>query len=570
MMTQSAMEVRVGFLTEAGRRPSNDDFILAAMGENSLLADVVVSIADGTGGSPEGRMAAETAVRGFLDAYLHQPKTLSVERAAANALNCMNNWLYAQGRSGHHREGLVTTFTALILRAREAHIVHVGDTRIYRLRGERLARLTQDHTHPHPDLHHVLVRAVGMEDQVRADYQRHSLEAHDRFLLCTDGVHAALNEGKICALMAMRGTPQEDAARIVESALAASGQDNATALVLDILALPSALHRDIESSLAELPIAELPQAGEITDGYRLLSAISNGRYSRLFHALDTKNSNREVALKFPHPRVAQDAIYRSAFTRESWVASQVQSPYLAEVIEPEPGRRTRLYVVMPFYRGETLECRLKRQPAVSLVEGVDIAIKLSKAIYALNRRRIIHRDIKPENILLELGAAGASGLRLIDLGVARLPDVNADGDVVPGTPSYMAPELILGQAGDEFSEVYALGVSLYRMWSGGEYPYGEIEPFSTPRYTKRVALARYRPDLPAWLDQVLARATAVDPAQRYADTMEFAFELENAALKGAQLRVRHSPLIERDPVRFWQVISAILLLMLILALAFHS
>lgn len=567
-MSTERLETKIGFASIAGRRASNDDFVASCATEGTL-GDLVAVIADGVGASPGGRMASEMTARGFLDGYLHQPKTFGVERAAARALTSINRWLHGQSVQGGMPERLATTFTALILRARNAHVVHVGDTRLYRLRAERLEQLTRDHNHPHPDLRHVLVRAVGLEDSVRADYAVHTLEPHDRFLLCSDGVYEALGNARMHDLLARRTSPQEDAQRLVSAAFDAGSLDNLSALVLDVLRLPASEHQEIHSSLAQLPIRELPKPGDEIDDYRLLKCISDGRYSRLFLCQD-KRRGGEVVLKFPHPRVAQDETYRRAFTREAWVAQQVQSVYVTEVIEPEAGRRTRLYLVMPYYAGETLEQRLKHPPAVSLTEGVEIGIKLAKAVYAINRRRIVHRDIKPDNILLvEAPAGGVRGLRLLDLGVARLPGINEElTSDVPGTPSYMAPELFDGKPADERSETYAIGVTLYRLWSGGHYPYGEIEPFTNPRFNRRTPLARHRGDLPAWVDAVLARATAVNPEERFADSMELAFELENGLARGAQTQ-RRVPLYQRDPLRFWQVISALLALGLMFCLLWH-
>jgi serine/threonine protein phosphatase PrpC len=568
-MVPEHLETRFGFASVAGRRLSNDDFVAARLANESALGELVAVVADGVGASPGGRLASETTARGFLDGYLDQPPTLGVERAAARSLNSINRWLHAHGlqRGG---ERLATTFTGLIVRGRSAHVVHVGDTRLYRLRGERLEQLTQDHNHPHPDLTHVLVRAVGLEESVRADYAAYPLEPHDRFLLCSDGVHNTLGATRLRALLAQRTAPQEDAERLVHAALDAGSQDNLTALVLDVLRLPPSDHREIYSALERLPIHELPKPGETIDDYRLQECISDGRYSRLFRAADQRRG-RDVVLKFPHPRVAHEATYRRAFAREAWVAQQVQSPFVTEVLEPEPGRRTRLYLVLPFYRGETLEQRLRRKPAVSLAEGVDVGIKLAKAVYAINRRRIVHRDIKPENVLLSEPAVGAErGLRLLDLGVARLPGVDEDAAMeIPGTPSYMAPELFGGHAGDERSDTFAVGVTLYRLWSGGRYPYGEIEAFSSPRFHRRTPLMRYRPDLPAWVDDVLARALAVDSAKRFADAMELAFELENGLAKGAPRPQRPVPLYERSPLRFWQFVSALLAVALVLSWVFR-
>jgi serine/threonine protein kinase len=219
---------------------------------------------------------------------------------------------------------------------------------------------------------------------------------------------------------------------------------------------------------------------------------------------------------------------------------------------------------MPYYEGETLEARLGREPAISLDEGVGIGIALAKAVYGLNRLRIIHRDIKPENVLLQTGG----GLKLLDLGVARLPGIqDSDTEDIPGTPSFMAPELFEGESGDERSDVYALGVTLYRMFSAGAYPYGEVEAFSRPRFAKRTPLTQHRPDLPAWLDAVLARAVAVENGQRFADAMEVAFELENGLTQGGKRVHDRLPLYHRNPVLFWQAVSALLALALLATLA---
>lgn len=559
-MSGDQLEVRFGQASERGRRETNDDFAAVRERDGSSRL-VVAAIADGVSGAG-GRLAAETVVRGFLDGFESEPATLTVDRAASRVLSAMNRWVHAQGQQDALRRGMATTFTAAIVRGRRLHCVHVGDTRLYQLRDGALTLLTRDHTRDHPDMRHVLVRAVGLEQTVRADYHACDLIPHDRYLLCCDGVHATLSKDRLQQLLAERTAPDEVASRIVAAALGAGSHDNATAVVLDVLAVPAAERLDLEARVADLPIRELPKAGETVDGFRLDEQVSDGRYSRLFRAEDTTNA-REVIVKFPHPRVVAEAAYRQAFVREAWVASQVRSPFVGEVIELPAGRQTRLYSVMPYYSGETLEQRLQRPPRVTLEEGVRIGILLSKAVYALNRRDIVHRDVKPDNVML----AADGSLRLLDLGVARLPGLEAAPDeTIPGTPSYMAPELFEGEAGDARSDVYALGVTLYRLFSG-HYPYGEIEAFSRPRFTKRVPLDQHRPDLPAWLDVLLARATAVDPDTRFGDAMELAIELEQNLAHAPRIVVQRQSLYERNPLRFWKIVSLLLFAALLVSLA---
>jgi len=181
----------------------------------------------------------------------------------------------------------------------------------------------------------------------------------------------------------------------------------------------------------------------------------------------------------------------------------------------------------------------------------------------LHRAGIVHRDIKPENVILEPGG----GLKLIDLGVAYLPHMAefATADI-PGTASYMAPEQFAGSVGSERSDLFALGVTLYRLFTGGAYPYGEIEAFSNPRFGRPQPLARHRPDLPPWLDVLLARAVAVDPADRIEDALELAFELEQGQSRARPAVPRRRSLYERKPVRVWQAVAALLLAALLAAL----
>jgi len=518
-------------------------------------------VADGVGGHKGGREAAETAVRGFIEAYYAMPETLGVARAAGRALESINGWIATQARVDPNLSGMATTFSALIFSRRTAFLAHVGDSRAYRLRDADLEQLTNDHVLGSGERAHVLLRAVGLEEALCFDHASHALRLHDRFLLCSDGVHGFLRRERIRELLAERVSPREAAEKLVAAALEAGGDDNATALVADIIDLPPADEGALSRAVADLPIQELPEAGTVVDDYRLEQAISNGRYSRLLRATDLRDG-QPLVLKFPHPRVAEDASYRRAFVNEAWVAARVRSPFVGEIVEPEEGRRTRLYSIMPFYDGETLETRLKRAQRIELEEGLSIATRLARAIAALHRAGVIHRDIKPDNVIL----LKDGGLRLVDLGVCRAPRLEElCAEDIPGTPSYMAPELFAGAAGDEASDLYALGVTLYRAFTR-DYPYGEIEPFSKPRFAGPRRLIARRPDLPAWLDAAILRAVAVDPRDRFGDVLEFAFELENGAQRGAAPALAKKPLYESNPLMFWKSVSLILLLLLFLSL----
>ena len=355
---------------------------------------------------------------------------------------------------------------------------------------------------------HTLNRALGVETEVRLDYATQPVALHDRLLLCSDGVHGFLTDQSIADILRERSAPEDTAGALVAAALQSGSTDNCTALVLDVVALPTAGSADVSAAILQLPVIPVPIVGETIDGFVLSALISDGRYTRLFGAEDEVEGGT-VALKFPKPQIASVDAYRAAFVREAWVGARVHNPWVGRVIELPPGRQTCLYTVMPLYQGELLETRLLRSPALGLEEGRNIAIKLARAVAALHRAGIIHRDIKPDNVILEAGGS----LKLIDLGVVRVPGLEEfPPENIPGTAAYMAPEMFAGEAGNEATDIYALGVTMFRAFTG-EFPYGNLDATSRPRRDRPRDFSALRPDLPAWLQAALARAIAVDPAQ---------------------------------------------------------
>ena len=562
------VKASVGFASETGPRKRNEDFAGAVLGLElpEPRRDIVAAIADGIGGANGGRVAAETAVRGFLDGFCDLPETMEVRRAAAIVVNALNSWIYSQGQRDAKLAGMGCTFTALVLRGRVAHVLHVGDTRAYRLAGDRLTCLTIDHVREGgTSRSHILNRALGVETEVRLDYSTQPVARHDRFLLCSDGVHRVLAAETIADILRERSASEESAQALVAAALHSGSTDNCTTLVVDVVDLPTAESADIGAALMQLPLIPVPIDGETVDGFVLKALLSDGRYTRLFGAVDEVEGG-EVVLKFPKPQAAAVATYRTAFVREAWVGARVHSPWVGRTIALPPGRQTCLYTVMPLYHGELLDSRLARRPLIGLEEGRNIAIKLARGTAALHRAGIIHRDIKPDNVILERDAS----LRLIDLGVVRVPGLeDFPPEDVPGTPAYMAPEMFAGEPGNEATDIYALGVTMFRAFTG-EFPYGNPNATGPPRRDRPTALSALRPDLPAWLEGALGRAIAVDPTERFRDMNEFAMEMETGPARAPLAVRRPRTLYERAPVRFWQAVAAILAFALFAMLLWHG
>jgi serine/threonine protein phosphatase PrpC len=565
MAVETGVQARVGFASKTGPRRDNQDFAAALYGAElpQPRQEVVAAIADGIGGARGGRIAAETAVRGFLDGFCDLPETMEVQRAGARIVSSLNAWINSLGRRDPDLAGMGCTFTALVLRGRAAHVLHVGDTRAYRFSRDRLTSLTSDHVREDGvGRSHTLNRALGVETEVRLDYAAQPVAVHDRLLLCSDGVHGFLSDPTIADIMRERSAPEDTANALVIEALQSGSTDNCTALVVDVVGLPTVASTDISAALMQLPIVPVPVRGETVDGFVLKALISEGRYSRLFAAEDEVEGG-SVAIKFPKPQVASVTAHRAAFVREAWVGTRVHNnPWVGRVIELPPGRQTCLYTVMPLYQGELLETRLARSPALGLEEGRGIAVGLARGVAALHRAGIIHRDIKPDNVILE----GNGALKLIDLGAVRVPGLEDEAShEIAGTAAYMAPEMAEGEPGSEATDAYALGVTMFRAFAR-EYPYGNADATSPPRRTRARDFSVLRPDLPAWLAAALTRAIALDPSRRFRDMGEFAFEIETGPARAAAPLPRPPTLYERAPVRVWQGIAALLALALIASL----
>ena len=186
---------------------------------------------------------------------------------------------------------------------------------------------------------------------------------------------------------------------------------------------------------------------------------------------------------------------------------------------------------------------LRDDPAPAVADVVATARAIVGALARLHRLGVVHRDIKPAN--LHLGDDGQ--WRILDLGVAVSGrEGAAQRELHAGTPSFMNPEQWSGESADAASDLFALGVTLYR-WLVGRLPYGEIEPWQVARYRRDPASpSRARPDVPMWLDHLLLKAVALDRRQRFETAEEFSLALERGASRLVDA-LPPTPLLRRDP-----------------------
>lgn len=235
------IEIESGMASETGLRARNEDYGAIAVPRLERLAGrgIVAVVADGIGGAPGGREAAEIAVGKFIEMYYAAPDSMTPEKAAREALNAANETVFDAGRANPDLFGMGTTLSALVLCGGKARTVHVGDTRIYRLRRGKLSHLTEDHNlHAH-GLSHILTRSVGTYEQAEPDCVAYNLALRDRFLLCTDGISGVLADKEIAAVLVGEPVPARAAEKIAAAALEAGSADNVTALVIDVTACPA-------------------------------------------------------------------------------------------------------------------------------------------------------------------------------------------------------------------------------------------------------------------------------------------------------------------------------------------
>ncbi|MCY1271903.1 Serine/threonine-protein kinase PknD [compost metagenome] len=554
------LQLSFGEASATGPRAENQDALRVVTPAPALAASkgYLFALADGVSQCADGGLAARATLQALALDYYATPETWAVAQSLDRLLVAHNRWLQANGGG----QPLLTTLTALVLRGRRYTLAHVGDCRAYRWNGRQLSRLSEDHVWEQPGMQHVLKRALGLDQHLVVDYLDGELQAQESFVLVSDGVWAVLGDPGIQRILQDEQDLGAAAQALVSAAHLAGGQDNASALLVRVDNLPEAGLADTLAQLDHWPLPPRLQEGQAFEGWQVERLLAESRQSMVYRVRDAQE--RRWLLKTLPASRHDEPRAGPALLLEEWFLRRVAGRHFPEA-HPLP-QRQHLYYVQREYAGQTLAERLRLSGAMALPEWQDIAPRLLKALGQLHRRNILHRDVKPENLLW-----GDDGeLRLLDFGLAYCPGLSQDeAHSLPGTPSYIAPEAFAGAPPSPQQDLYAAGVTLYHLLTG-HYPYGEIEAFQHPRFGTPTPASRYRPDLPAWLDECLARAIAADPKDRY-ETMEewlLAFEQDERRALTAKPR----PLLEREPLKVWRgmALLSLLLNLALLVLLLHG
>ena len=561
----SQLAISLGQHSDRGRKPANQDFHGACVPADAQLASkgIAIALADGISSSEVSHVASETAVASFLSDYFCTSDAWSVKQSAQRVLVAINSWLHAQTRHSPHRydrdRGYVCTFSALVLKSASAHLFHVGDARIYRLRDGDLEQLTEDHRVRVSADTSYLGRALGIDRHLEIDYRTLPLAVGDLFLLVTDGVYEHIAARDVAQLVAEHGDDLDVAARqIVEQALANGSDDNLTAQLVRIDSLPEQAADDVQRQLGDLALPPLLEPRMQFDGYRIVRELHVSNRSHVHLAVD-EASGATVVLKTPSMDLRGDAAYLERFLVEEWIARRLDNPHVVKACPP-PRQRRYLYTVSEFIDGQTLAQWMLDHPQPDLETVRGIVEQIARGLRAFHRLEMLHQDLRPQNLMID--ATGT--LKLIDFGstrVAGLAERNAPGtqDSLLGTAAYTAPEYFLGEAGTPRSDQYSLAVIAYQLLSG-RLPYGaDVARARTTAAQKRLCyqpLRHAQRDIPAWIDEVLGKALHPDPSRRYAELSEFVFELRQP--NPAFLNRARPPLLERNPLLFWKGLSLLL------------
>jgi WD40 repeat protein/DNA-binding SARP family transcriptional activator len=270
----------------------------------------------------------------------------------------------------------------------------------------------------------------------------------------------------------------------------------------------------------------LETAGEPLRGYRLLERIGAGAFGTVHRGFQPQ-VGREVAVKVIHPELANDAEFIRRFETEAQMVARLEHPHVVPLYDywREPDGA---YLVMRFLRGGSLRDALS-EGALEPARATAMIDQIGLALAAAHRQGIVHRDVKPANLLLD----EEGNAYLSDFGIAKdllAPGLPAKG----GTPSpfayYISPEELHGEAPTPRSDIYSLGLVLYEMLAG-RHAYADAPPETLAERQLRESvppLAATRPGLPATLDDVIRRATAKEPGDRYPDVADFVTAVRTA------------------------------------------
>ena len=558
-MTQS-IQIDSAQYSIAGSKVQNEDACGFTIPDEPLLTTkgIAIAIADGMSSSDAGKQASEACVKGFLSDYFSTPESWTVKTSAQKVLSALNRWLHGQGQREYgHAQGMVTTFSAIVLKSNTAYLFHVGDTRIYRLRDNSLEQLTHDHRIILDKGKSYLNRAMGIDLRLDIDVRTVTVETDDVFLLLCDGVYEFLSDALLKQHILDNPDDLNKACRdIVNNAVANKSDDNLSCQIARITHLPSENELEFYQKLTELPFPPPLEQGMILDGYKISRQLFANKRTEVYLATDIE-TDQKVVLKAPSVNYEDDAEYINQFLHEEWAGRRIDNAHVLKVLEVKR-KRQALYYITEYIEGQTLRQWMDDHPRPSLTVVRDFCAQIAKGLRAFHRLEMIHQDLKPENILID----DNNTLKIIDFGSTKIAGIEeittplTENNLL-GTINYTAPEYHIGDPGSNRSDIFSLGVIAYELLTG-ELPFNKELSARNLQRAKYQSIKFYNPEVPSWVDKAIEKAVSINPSTRFNILSEFTYALSNP--DSTLVNQDYIPLIKRNPVKVWQGISLLLVI----------
>jgi len=572
------LDISIGEYSSAGLKEINQDCHGHKKPDDSLLTTkgIAIALADGISSSDVSQIASEAAINGFLDDYYCTSESWSVKASVEKVLLASNSWLWAQNQRNHEYrlnrdKGMVCTFSGLIFKSNHAYSFHIGDAQIARFRSteseHKWKTLTNAHRVQASPEQSYLARALGMKHDLEIDFNSHPLNVGDIFVLSTDGIHEFVNHDDIQQAIEQSENLNAAAKEIAEKALELRSNDNITIQIVRVNSLPERQAAELVKHLSTLPFPPKLRPRAEFDGFKIIREIHISSRSHVWLALDL-TTKQDVVLKMPSTEGRLDNDYLQRFLIEEWIAKRIDNPHVLKPFKTER-KQQYLYIATEFVKGQTLTQWMIDNPVPNLETVRQIIEQIAQGLQAFHRQEMLHQDLRPNNIIID----ESNTVKIIDFGstyVAGIEEIQsaAEPQWTLGTAQFMAPEYLLGLFGTKRSDLYSLACISYHMLSGRS-PYGTAVFKAHSRYAQRQL--RYQSvldpkrSIPAWVDLTLKKALQVDPDKRYQELSEFIYDLRQPNRSFANQT--KAPLLQRNPVRFWQGVSALLTVAVIFLLS---
>jgi len=296
----------------------------------------------------------------------------------------------------------------------------------------------------------------------------------------------------------------------------------------------------------------LVQTGDRLDDFQLESVVAQSGMATIFRASDLCTGNR-VAIKVPHLEMESDPVFFERFRREQEIGQTLDHRGIVKALRTN---KSSVYIAMEWAEGKLLRELLCEQTKFPVARALGIARQICDALDYIHGKGIVHRDLKPENIMLDAD----DNIKLLDFGIAAKAGARrltfGKFSLTMGTPDYISPEQVQSKRGDCRSDIYAVGVMLYEMLTG-QVPFpgdNALIVMNAKLHNDAPSPRAIDPEISSGVENILLRALARDPEERYASAHNLAQDLQYPEQAAAATSA--PPRSRRGWLRAWRTSAA--------------